>query len=116
MRAPGRWHEHGHPVVYLAESPAGALLEACAHTSANDVPPNYTLLMIEVESGVSVEQLDPSTLASDGSVRTDADPARVGAVAHTAGIPLTELRSAEGVGLEDMFLALTADTQREGAA
>ena len=57
-----------------------------------------------------------STLAGDGSVRTDADPARVGAVALTAGIALTELRSAEGAGLEDMFLALTADTQREGVA
>jgi ABC-2 type transport system ATP-binding protein len=58
----------------------------------------------------------PSTLGSDGSVRTDADPARVGAVALTAGIALTELRSAEGAGLEDMFLSLTADTQREGVA
>jgi ABC-2 type transport system ATP-binding protein len=58
----------------------------------------------------------PSTLTSDGSVRTDADPARVGAVALTAGIALTELRAAEGAGLEDMFLSLTADTQREGVA
>jgi ABC-2 type transport system ATP-binding protein len=58
----------------------------------------------------------PSTLAGDGSVRTDADPARVGAVALTAGITLTELRSAEGAGLEDMFLSLTADHQREGVA
>jgi len=57
-----------------------------------------------------------STLTGDGAVRTDADPARVGAVALSAGIGLTELRSAEGAGLEDMFLSLTADTQREGAA
>jgi len=58
----------------------------------------------------------PSTLASDGSVRTDADPSQVGAVALAAGIALTELRSAEGAGLEDMFLSLTAATQREGVA
>ena len=58
----------------------------------------------------------PSTLAGDGSVRTDADPALVGVVALDAGISLTELRSAEGAGLEDMFLSLTADTQREGVA
>ena len=58
----------------------------------------------------------PSTIAGDGSVRTDVDPARVGAVALTAGIALTELRSAESAGLEDMFLSLTADTQREGVA
>ena len=56
----------------------------------------------------------PSTLAGDGLVRTDADPARVGAVALAGGIALTGLRSAEGAGLEDMFLSLTADTQREG--
>ncbi|MCK5891826.1 ATP-binding cassette domain-containing protein [Aeromicrobium sp.] len=57
----------------------------------------------------------PSAVAGDGAVRSDADPARVGAVALAAGIALTELRSAEGAGLEDMFLSLTADTQREGA-
>jgi ABC-2 type transport system ATP-binding protein len=58
----------------------------------------------------------PSTIGGDGSVRTDADPDLVGVVALAAGIALTELRSAEGAGLEDMFLSLTADTQREGAA
>ena len=30
--------------------------------------------------------------------------------------PLVELRTADGAGLEDMFLELTADTSREGAA
>ncbi len=57
----------------------------------------------------------PSTLAGDGTLRTDADPGQVGAVALAAGIALTELRSAEGTGLEDMFLSLTAATQLEGA-
>jgi len=33
-------------VVYLAESPAGALIETCVHTSSNDVPPSFTLLKI----------------------------------------------------------------------
>jgi len=62
LRAPGRWHERGLPVVYLAESPAGALLEACVHTSANDVPPRYTLLALGVDAHVTVESVDPSTL------------------------------------------------------
>jgi RES domain-containing protein len=31
----------------LAENPAGALLEVCVHTSANDTPPDFTLLKIE---------------------------------------------------------------------
>ena len=41
-----RWHFAGTPVVYLAESPAGALLEICANTTADDAPPIYTLLKI----------------------------------------------------------------------
>jgi ABC-2 type transport system ATP-binding protein len=50
-----------------------------------------------------------------GGVRTDADTAQVGRVALAAGVPLTELRPADGAGLEEMFLELTAATQREGA-
>lgn len=42
----GRWHHAGAPVVYLAETPSGALVEVCAHTSANDIPPSFTLLKI----------------------------------------------------------------------
>jgi ABC-2 type transport system ATP-binding protein len=57
-----------------------------------------------------------NTLSPDGSVRTNADAAQVGQVALAAGVALTELRSADGAGLEEMFLELTADTQREGAA
>jgi ABC-2 type transport system ATP-binding protein len=52
----------------------------------------------------------------DGGLRTSADPELVGKLALAAGIALTELRTADGAGLEDMFLELTADTQREGAA
>jgi RES domain-containing protein len=47
LKAAGRWHYAGHAVVYLAETPASALLEVCVHTSANDVPPEFTLLKIE---------------------------------------------------------------------
>lgn len=47
LRASGRWHYAGHPVVYLSGNPASALLEVCVHTSANDVPPDFTLLRIE---------------------------------------------------------------------
>jgi ABC-2 type transport system ATP-binding protein len=51
----------------------------------------------------------------DGALRTDADAALVGTVALESGIALTELRAAEGAGLEEMFLELTSTTQREGA-
>jgi ABC-2 type transport system ATP-binding protein len=57
-----------------------------------------------------------STLTSPGVVRVDADPELVGRLATDARIPLIELRPAETAGLEEMFLELTADTQREGAA
>ena len=49
-------------------------------------------------------------------LRTDADAATVGRVALAAGVPLTELRPADGTGLEEMFLELTADTAREEVA
>jgi RES domain-containing protein len=47
LRAAGRWHHVGHAIVYMTETPASALLEVCVNISANDVPPNFTLLKIE---------------------------------------------------------------------
>jgi ABC-2 type transport system ATP-binding protein len=55
------------------------------------------------------------TYFEDGALRADADTAVVGLVARESGLALTELRTADG-GLEDMFLQLTADTQRERKA
>jgi RES domain-containing protein len=46
LKAAGRWHHAGHAIVYMTETPASALLEVCVHTSANDVPPEFTLLKI----------------------------------------------------------------------
>jgi ABC-2 type transport system ATP-binding protein len=62
------------------------------------------------ESGVSVAAY------GDDGLRAEADPSLVGKIAHVAGVPLTELRTADGAGLEEMFLELTAETSREGAA
>ena len=55
-----------------------------------------------------------TTSSDDGALHTDVDPALVGKVALEAGVALTELRAADA-GLEDMFLELTATSQREGA-
>jgi ABC-2 type transport system ATP-binding protein len=55
-----------------------------------------------------------ATSSDDGSLRTDAAPALVGKVALEAGVALTELRVADSAGLEDMFLELTAASQRDG--
>jgi RES domain-containing protein len=65
LRAPGRWHEQGTRVIYLADSPAGALLESCVHTSAGDVPPRYTLLAVDVADDISAETVEASALPPD---------------------------------------------------
>jgi ABC-2 type transport system ATP-binding protein len=49
------------------------------------------------------------------ALRVDADAAVIGLVARDFGLALTELRAADG-GLEDLFLQLTAESQREGIA
>ncbi|MEE4021883.1 ATP-binding cassette domain-containing protein [Gordonia sp. PKS22-38] len=51
--------------------------------------------------------------ATDGGFTTDAAPEEVGRVAATAGIALMELRPGDGAQLEEMFLELTQQTQRE---
>ncbi|GAA4803277.1 ABC transporter ATP-binding protein [Nocardioides caeni] len=58
------------------------------------------------------------TIHASGSdaVRAEADLATVGRVAFGAGVAVTELRAADGAGLEEIFLELTAQTQREGVA
>jgi ABC-2 type transport system ATP-binding protein len=54
-----------------------------------------------------------TTVSEDGSLRTEADTAAVGRAAYDGGVVLTELRNADSGGLEEMFLELTADTQRD---
>ncbi|MET3963158.1 ABC-2 type transport system ATP-binding protein [Marmoricola sp. OAE513] len=62
------------------------------------------------EAGI---QASPS---GDGGLRSDAEPVDIGRAAAAAGVVLVELRPAEGAGLEEMFLELTADDAREPVA
>jgi RES domain-containing protein len=65
LRAPGRWHFAGRPVVYLAEHPAGALLETLVHQeirSTADLPDTYRLLRVEVTDEVAIAELSESFL------------------------------------------------------
>ncbi len=71
LRAPGRWHHAGQPIVYLAESPASALLEVCVHTSANDVPPDFTLLKIG-GPGFAFPSIAQQVLPADWRARLEA--------------------------------------------
>jgi len=78
-----------------------------------------------VRSGTLVSSTDDARLAStlaeagiavtraDAALRTEVDPAVVGRLALAAGIALTELRGADGAGLEELFLELTAAAQRD---
>jgi len=49
----------------------------------------------------------------DGAMIAEADLTSVGTAAFAAGIPVLELRAADGARLEEMFLELTAETQRD---
>ena len=57
-----RWHTAGHRVVYLAESPAGAMIEALVHLELDEVdwPRTYQLLQVEFPPELHVETLKPT--------------------------------------------------------
>jgi ABC-2 type transport system ATP-binding protein len=62
----------------------------------------------------ALEEAGISALPSgDGGLRTESEPIDVGRVAAGAGVVLAELRPADGAGLEELFLQLTADDARE---
>ncbi|WP_332667057.1 ABC transporter ATP-binding protein [Aeromicrobium sp.] len=69
--------------------------------------------LAEALSASGVAYATSSATGGDNTLRVEADAELVGKVAHDARVPLIELRAAEGAGLEEMFLELTADTQRE---
>jgi RES domain-containing protein len=45
---PGRWHTAGRPIIYCAESPAGALIEFLVHITRANLPDAFHLLAIDV--------------------------------------------------------------------
>ena len=55
----------------------------------------------------------PATATGDGALIVQGDLEQVAGAAAAAGVPLTELRAADGSGLEALFLSLTSDTSRE---
>ncbi|MDQ3155849.1 MAG: ATP-binding cassette domain-containing protein [Actinomycetota bacterium] len=55
----------------------------------------------------------PAVPSGDNGLRTESTSTEVGRVAAAAGVALIELRPADGAGLEEMFLELTAETQRD---
>jgi RES domain-containing protein len=73
LRAGARWHSKGREVVYCAEAPTGALLEALVHLeveSLDGLPRNYQLLRIAFPTKAAVEEVALATLPSDWKQRT----------------------------------------------
>jgi RES domain-containing protein len=76
IQTAGRWHHRGIPVVYLAESPALALLEVLVHfeMSPDEVPDRYQLLEIDYPQRKSIARLRTATL--DKAWREDTEYTR----------------------------------------
>jgi len=64
LRASGRWHTKGQPVVYCAPNPAVAVLEILVHleVDAEDFPSSYQLLMINVPDDVATATVASNAL------------------------------------------------------
>ncbi|MGZ8256772.1 MAG: RES family NAD+ phosphorylase [Gallionella sp.] len=68
LRAAARWHHAGKPIVYLASSPAAALLEAMVHLEMNELdalPDAYQLLKVDVPESLAVLELNEHELAEN---------------------------------------------------
>ena len=96
----------GHGRIVAQGSKDELLQTRGAYVRATDHP---TLAAALARAGIH-------TIPSGEGLRSDADPRHIGRVAAADGIALDELRPAEGAGLENLFLQLTATSQREGAA
>lgn len=59
LRYSARWHTAGRPIVYLAASPAGAMIEVFVHLelSEDELPPAYTLLQVEAPASLTLDEL-----------------------------------------------------------
>jgi RES domain-containing protein len=64
LLASARWHTLGRPIIYLAESPAGALTEVLVHLelAPDELPRGYKLLKIDVPDDLVVARLAATKL------------------------------------------------------
>ena len=69
LTASARWHTAGRPIVYLAESPAGALLEALVHLEIHParMPKSYRLLKAEAPEDLPLNAVHRTDLPSGWS-------------------------------------------------
>lgn len=64
LRTSARWHTAGRRIVYLAESPAGAVIEAFVHLELKlgQAPKPYTLLKVEADADLALDTVDADAL------------------------------------------------------
>jgi len=65
LETSARWHTQGRPIVYLAESVAGALLEVLVHLELSPIrlPKSYRLLKVEGPDELSMRELSTNDLS-----------------------------------------------------
>src|ERR1700752_5337044 len=80
LSAFGRWHTEGRPIVYLAETPAGSLVEALVHLelSRTSLPKFYKLLKAEAPGDLSIKTIDGSRLLHGNWIEDQIAPRTVG--------------------------------------
>ena len=67
LLASARWHTQGHPILYLAETPAGALVEVLVHLELDSahLPRSYKLLKAEAPEDISVRAVGKAELSQN---------------------------------------------------
>ena len=80
LNSSGRWHSRGTEIVYLAESPASALLERLVHLEIDigELPGHYQLLAVDIPDDVAFDTMDGRGLpegwrSDDGVTRPTGD-------------------------------------------
>ena len=58
----GRWNSPGRPVIYAAETFAGALLEVLVHANLGRVPPTHAIIEVAIPGSVLIETVRPEAI------------------------------------------------------
>jgi RES domain-containing protein len=74
--ASGRWHSKGRAILYAAEHPALALLEALVHLDRSELPDRFQLLGIDIPDAIAFPSA-PQELHADWS-QNAAESRRIG--------------------------------------
>ncbi len=61
-RVGGRWNSPGRPVIYAAETYAGALLEILVHANLNRLPPTQAVVELTIPENLALERLEAAEL------------------------------------------------------